>query len=69
MNMKTFVYYRKNEEDKDADVAVVKTKSINDAARILSKYYNRVNKEKDIYEIDFEKDVNKDKEIIIISDY
>lgn len=69
MNMKTFVYYRKNEEDKDVDVAVVKAKSVNDAARILSKYYNRVDKEKDIYEIDFEKDANKDKEIIIISDY
>lgn len=67
--MKTFVYYRKSKEDNEPDVAAVKAKSVNDAVKILNKYYNCVDKEKDIYEIDFENNANKDKEIIIISDY
>ncbi len=67
--MKTFIYYRKNGEESEPDVAAVKAKSVNDAVKILNKYYNCVDKEKDIYEIDFENNANKDEEIIIISDY
>ena len=42
--MKTFIYYRKNGEESEPDVAAVKAKFVNDAVKILNKYYNCVDK-------------------------
>lgn len=67
--MKTFIYYRKNEEGRDPDVAAVRAKSINEAVKILGKYYYNIDKINDICELDFENNVNKDKDIIFVSDY
>ena len=49
----------------DSDVALVRARSVNEAVRILGKYYNNIDKNKDIRELDLE----EMKDIIIISDY
>ena len=64
--LKTFIYYRKNEEA-EPDVAAVRAKSLNAAVEILGKYYADIDKNNDIFELDFENGANKD--VIIISDY
>lgn len=67
--MKIFIYYRENEKDMAPDIAAVRAKSINAAVRILDKYYNNIDKNNDVYELDFESLQKEDKDIIIISDY
>lgn len=67
--MKIFIYYRKNEEGGEPDIAAVRAKSIDSAIQILGEYYNNIDMSNDICELNFENKKNKNRDIIIISDY